>query len=70
MARFNIRTRSLNNLMYWLSQILGAYVFGLPLDLKQFHRRTRSVGGLVALFNTTMAIWGCGYAFQRTYTRE
>ena len=56
--------------MYWLSQIIGAYVFGLLLDLKQFRRRTRSVGGLVALLIITMAIWGCGYAFQKTYTRE
>ncbi|KAJ4231196.1 hypothetical protein NW757_013930 [Fusarium falciforme] len=70
LARFNIRTRSLNNLMYWLSQIIGAYLFGILLDLKQFRRRTRSVGGLAALFITTMVTWGCGYAFQRTYTRE
>ncbi|KAF5013126.1 hypothetical protein FDECE_846 [Fusarium decemcellulare] len=70
LARFNIRTRSLNNLMYWLSQIIGAYIFGYLLDLKQFNRRTRSIGGLAALFIITMVTWGCGYAFQKTYTRE
>lgn len=56
--------------MYWLSQIIGAYMFGLLLDLERFRRRTRSIAGLAALFAATMVIWGCGYAFQKTYTRE
>ncbi|KAM0419058.1 hypothetical protein ACHAPT_011997 [Fusarium lateritium] len=56
--------------MYWLSQIIGAYIFGYLLDLKCFRRRTRSLGGLSALFITAMATRGCGYAFQKTYTRE
>ncbi|KAL1848959.1 hypothetical protein Daus18300_013418 [Diaporthe australafricana] len=29
-AHFNTRTRSRNNLLYWLAQIFGAVVIGLP----------------------------------------
>lgn len=56
--------------MYWLSQIIGAYMFGMLLDIKYLRRRTRSILGLAALFVATMATWGCGYLFQTTYTRE
>ncbi|KAF2014166.1 MFS general substrate transporter [Aaosphaeria arxii CBS 175.79] len=70
LARFNIRTRSLNNLMYWLAQIIASALFGYLLDLKQFQRRTRALAGLGALFAITMVIWGCGYEFQKGYTRE
>ncbi|KAI5459210.1 major facilitator superfamily domain-containing protein [Mariannaea sp. PMI_226] len=69
LARFNIRTRSLNNLMYWLFQIIGAFTFGSLLDMTRFSRRTRAVGGLFLLFSITMIIWGCGYIFQKGYTR-
>lgn len=69
LARFNIRTRSLNNLMYWMAQIIAAYAFGLLLDWTRFGRRARAFAGLAGLFAVTMIIWGCGYAFQRTYTR-
>lgn len=67
---FDIRTRALNNLLYWLFQMIGAFAFGQLLDLPWFSRRTRAKLGLVVLFVITMAIWGGGYAFQKTYTRE
>ena len=69
LARFNIRTRALNNLLYWLSQILGAYVFGYALDVSRVRRPMRARVALVALFVLTMAVWGGGYAWQRGYTR-
>jgi MFS family permease len=68
-ARFNIRTRALNNTLYWSSQIIGAYTFGYALDTK-VRRTIRAKVGLAVLFTITMAIWGGGYAFQKTYTRE
>jgi len=68
-AKFNIRTRALNNTLYWTSQIIGAYTFGYALDTK-VKRTIRAKVGLIALFTITMAIWGGGYAFQKTYTRE
>lgn len=69
LARFNTRTRALNNTLYWTSQIIGAFVFGYALDMKRFPRRTRALGAWAALLVLTMAIWGGGYAFQRQYTR-
>ncbi|KAH7204859.1 major facilitator superfamily domain-containing protein [Fusarium redolens] len=67
---FNIRTRALNNVLYFSAQIIGAWIFGFLLDIKMFRRPTRArvVGNL--LFVLTMGIWAGGYEFQKTYTRE
>jgi hypothetical protein len=69
-AYFNIRTRSLNSLLYWLCQMIGAFVFGQLLDMKRFSRSMRAKLIFVLLFVLTMAIWGGGYAFQKKYTRD
>ncbi|KAF2767620.1 MFS general substrate transporter [Teratosphaeria nubilosa] len=69
LAKFNTRTRALNNTLYWTSQIVGATVFGYALDFPGTRRRTRAIGAWVALFVLTFAIWGGGYAFQKQYTR-
>jgi Major Facilitator Superfamily len=68
-ARFNIRTRSLNSTLYWFSQIIGAGIFGFALDNKRFSRSMRAKLCVGVLFIITMAIWGGGYPFQKTYTR-
>jgi MFS family permease len=70
LAKFNVRTRALNNTLYWSAQIVGAYIFGYALDFKGLRRTIRAKIALVALFLLTMAIWGGGYAFQLGYTRE
>ena len=67
---FNIRTRSLNAVLYYLAQIMGAYVYGFALDWTRFSRSTRAKACIVSLFILTMVIWGGGYDFQKTYTRE
>lgn len=67
---FNIRTRSLNSLLYWLCQMIGAFVFGELLDMQRFSRSMRARINFGLLFVLTMGIWGGGYAFQRTYTRN
>ncbi|KAL2826168.1 major facilitator superfamily domain-containing protein [Aspergillus pseudoustus] len=67
---FNIRTRALNSVLYFGSQIVGAWVFGLMLDRKTWRRSTRARGVAVILFLLTMGIWSGGYEFQKTYTRE
>ncbi|EPS36940.1 hypothetical protein H072_9551 [Dactylellina haptotyla CBS 200.50] len=69
LARFTTRTRSLNSLLYWLSQIIGAGFMGLALDTQRLSRVTRARAGLAFVFVITLAIWGGGYAFQRNYTR-
>ncbi|KAH6622631.1 major facilitator superfamily domain-containing protein [Chaetomium tenue] len=70
-AHFNIRTRSLNNLLYWTSQIFGAMVFGYGLDFAGLRRSVRAKASLVALFAVTFVIWGGGYAWQiKQVTRD
>lgn len=68
-AYFNTRTKALNNTLYWTMQIFGAAIFGFALDLP-FRRTMRAKVGWAVLFILTMCIWGGGYAFQTTYTRE
>lgn len=68
-AYFNIRTRALNSLLYWLMQMVGAGIFGLLQDLKFLSRPWRAKVVWAVLFAVTMGIWGGGYAFQRQYTR-
>ncbi|KAM7199965.1 Major facilitator superfamily domain containing protein [Rhypophila sp. PSN 637] len=69
-AYFNTRTKALNNVLYWLSQIIAAGVWGYLLDRDVVRRTLRAKITLVVLFVLTMAIWGGGYAFEKTYTRE
>ena len=68
-ARFDIRTRALNSILYWTSQIAGAYLFGYGLDVGRVRRSVKARVVWVVLFALTMAIWGGGYAWQKTYTR-
>ncbi|KAL6705741.1 hypothetical protein ACN47E_006378 [Coniothyrium glycines] len=68
-AYFNVRTRALNGVVYYLMQIIGAYVFGFALDIKGVRRTTRAKAAWAALFATIMIIWGFGYMFQKTYDR-
>lgn len=67
---FNLRTRSLNNVLYWAMQIVGAYLVGWLLDVGTMRRSIRARYVIGGLFLLTMAIWGGGYAFQTTYTRD
>ena len=67
---FNIRTRSLNSLLYWFSQMIGAIIFGNALDIERFKRTTRAKASLVVLFVLTFAIWGGGYKWQTGFTRD
>jgi MFS family permease len=69
-AIFNIRARALNNVVYWLSQIVGSVLVGLILDQKRFRRRIRAfVGwGVLLCLVFTVHIWT--YFYQRQYTRE
>ena len=69
LAKFNIRTRSLNNVLYWSCQIIGALIFGTLLDYGGLRRSTKAKINVGLLFTLTMAIWGGGYAFQKGYTR-
>ncbi|KAI0517398.1 MFS general substrate transporter [Xylaria bambusicola] len=64
-AHFNLQARSLNSLLYWLAQILGAIVYGTALDYSGIRRSVRSKIALVTLIILTFVIWGGGYAFEK-----
>ncbi|EFR05161.1 DUF895 domain-containing protein [Nannizzia gypsea CBS 118893] len=70
LAKFNIRTRALNNVLYWISQMIGAFVFGYFLDGQRIRRSIRARYVLGILLFITMAIWGDGWFFQREYDRD
>lgn len=53
-ARFNVRTRALNSTLYYLSQIVGAGVFGYCLDFKGVRRTIRARWAWGVLFALTM----------------
>ncbi|CAN6655245.1 hypothetical protein TRVA0_028S00320 [Trichomonascus vanleenenianus] len=70
LAKFNVRTRSLNSLLYWTMQIVGALSWGLFLDWEKYNRKTRAKVFHAVVFVLTFAIWGGGYAFQKDFTRQ
>ncbi|KAI1381296.1 MFS general substrate transporter [Hypoxylon crocopeplum] len=64
-AHFNVRARSLNNLLYWLAQIFGAVIVGYALDYSGIRRSMRAKISFIVLFALTFIIWGGGWAWQR-----
>ncbi|KAG2141386.1 major facilitator superfamily domain-containing protein [Suillus bovinus] len=68
-ALFNIRARSLNNFVYWLSQIIGSGMIGIILDSRRLRRRVRAFAGWGILLVMTFAVHVWAYYYQRTYTR-
>lgn len=69
LAKFNVRTRALNNTLYWTSQIIAALIFGFALDTKAARRTTKAKVALGVLSVLTMVVWGGGYAWQKQFTR-
>ncbi|KAJ6017775.1 hypothetical protein N7451_001154 [Penicillium sp. IBT 35674x] len=68
-AHFDTRTKALNNLLYYLAQICAAAIWGVLLDVQSVKRSLRAKVTWAVLFVLTMAIWGGGYAYEKTYTR-
>ncbi|KAJ7499239.1 MFS general substrate transporter [Mycena latifolia] len=69
-ALFNIRTRALNSMLYWSSQIVGSLIMAVVLDKKNVRRRARAFAGwgLVFIMVFVCHIWA--YEYQKDYTRE
>ncbi|PWN50793.1 MFS general substrate transporter [Violaceomyces palustris] len=67
---FTLRTRSLNSMLYWLSQMVGSFAIGQVLDSKRMSRRSRAWIGWSVTFVLTWCIWGGSYHKQLDYTRE
>ncbi|KAL3444837.1 MFS general substrate transporter [Aspergillus insuetus] len=68
-AHFDTRTKALNSLLYFLAQIIAAMIWGYLLDIQRVRRSVRAKVTWAALFILTFAIWGGGYAYEKTYTR-
>ncbi|KAI0089942.1 MFS general substrate transporter [Irpex rosettiformis] len=68
-AIFNIRARSLNNLVYWLSQIIGSVSIGFLLDQQGISRRVRAFSGWCVLVFMVFVVHVWAYFYQREYTR-
>ena len=69
-AIFSISARALNNLVYWIAQIIGSIAIGPILDHKRMRRRTRafvSIGILTALV-FLVHIWA--YFYQKYGSRN
>ena len=69
-ARFDTRTKALNNLLYYLAQIIAAVIWGYLLDVQGVRRSLRAKLTWIVLVVLTFAIWGGGYAYEEGYTRE
>jgi hypothetical protein len=69
LPEFSVRTRALNDTVYWLAQIFGALILGFALDFPNIRRTTRAKVAWAVMFVLTFAVWGGGYAFQLNYTR-
>ncbi|KAF9359747.1 hypothetical protein BGX26_011520 [Mortierella sp. AD094] len=54
---FNIRTRSLNSIIFWVAQIIGALVIGYLLDRMPVRRPKRAMIGLLFIALLFMATW-------------
>jgi len=68
-ALFNIRGRSLNNFVYWLSQIVGSVAIGFLLDQRGLRRRFRAFAGWGCLLAMVFIVHIWAYFYQKTYTR-
>ena len=64
-ALFNIRARALNNLIYWLAQIIGSISIGFLLDQHHISRRTRAFWGWSILLVMVFAVHVWAYFYQK-----
>ncbi|KAL0576883.1 hypothetical protein V5O48_005090 [Marasmius crinis-equi] len=70
MAIFNIRARSLNNLVYWVSQIIGSVTISFLLDRTTLSRRVRAFSSWIILFTLIFVTHTWAFFYQREYNRQ
>ncbi|THU89423.1 hypothetical protein K435DRAFT_287704 [Dendrothele bispora CBS 962.96] len=68
-AIFNIRARSLNNFVYWTSQIFGSLAISILLDFKGLSRRARAFSSWIVLLLMIFLTHIWAYFYQKQYTR-
>jgi hypothetical protein len=62
---FDVKARSLNNLVYWIAQILGSVIMAFILDQKRIRRRVRAFAGWGILFALVWALHIWAYFYQK-----
>lgn len=67
---YSLRTRSLNSMVYWLTQIIGTFGLSLILDNQKFKRKPRGLVGLAITCVFVIATWAGGAVFQQQFTRS
>lgn len=66
---FSLRTRGLNNVLYWGAQMIGSIGIGYLMDFSFKSRRRRGFLGIGVVGFLGTAIWAGGLANQVKYTR-
>ncbi|EIE79127.1 hypothetical protein RO3G_03832 [Rhizopus delemar RA 99-880] len=67
----HIRARALNNLLYWIFQIIGAGLFGWFLDYERIgSRKMRAFAGCTVTLVVIVCLWIGGFVIQSRFTRE
>ncbi|KAF9579703.1 hypothetical protein BGW38_003929 [Lunasporangiospora selenospora] len=64
---FSARSRNMNSMFYWLSQIFASIFYGALLDREQWTRKTRARYGLTLLALACAGTWIGGIIFQTTF---
>ncbi|KAH9816812.1 major facilitator superfamily domain-containing protein [Melampsora americana] len=72
---FNLRTRSLDALLYWISQLIGSSFLGFCLDLSSKSNvlkspRRRGLLGWFLLTSVLFGTWGGGWVVQKGFDRQ
>ncbi|KAJ2491809.1 hypothetical protein IWW37_002008 [Coemansia sp. RSA 2050] len=65
---FTLRTRGLNSMLYWASQMAAAYAISFLHDYRAISRRQRGIYSLVLLTILANVMWGCTLIVQNRYT--
>ncbi|KAF6765903.1 MFS general substrate transporter [Ephemerocybe angulata] len=66
---FDIKARALNNLVYWIAQIVGSILIGFLLDQKSIPRRVRAYTSWGILFFAVWAVHIWAYFYQKDIVR-
>lgn len=67
---YSLRTRSLDSMTYWLTQVIGTFGLSFILDNQRFKRRSRGLVGLAITCVFVLATWIGGAIFQTRFTRN
>ncbi|KAH8694312.1 membrane transporter [Talaromyces proteolyticus] len=64
---FNLRTRSLNGVLFWAIQIPATFLYGLVLDNSRFRRRVRGLTALSIALVMVIISWTLSFIIQVKY---